>query len=508
MRVWKRLAWIGTLVVLLSLLGFAGGWFAGLAKSNAEEINLTEESYESLRTLIQALSLIRNNYVDVDKIKQQDLIYGAIKGMVGTLDPYCQFMDPQSYKDMQQDTQGAFGGLGIEIAIRDGVLTVIAPIDGTPAQRAGILPGDQIARIDDTATDGLSIMDAVHKMRGVPGTKCVLTIRRAGVEDLLTIAIIRDVIKIKSVRYDLLDGQIGYIRITEFMEHTTEDFDKALRDLQSRGMQGLVLDLRNNPGGLLNKAAEIAEYFVPQGKLLVYTEGRNPATQNLKFLSGAKRPYNNGPLAVLINEGSASASEIVAGAIQDWNLGIIVGEKSFGKGSVQTIIPLNDGSALRLTTARYLTPKGRLIHGNGITPDIEAESFKPNETTLQLTQDRRFEQFAAEYLKLHPKGEEAVEKPKEIVKVSEQSWDKLKPKTQDDKLAEAFLAWLKDQRIEIRKADLSENLTYILSRIREEITLKLRGLEAARLVQVQSDPQVQRAEDAVKIGLRYGKKSE
>lgn len=505
MSKWKKNLWIGSTILFLALLGFTGGWLAGESKSSADEVTITEDTYESLRTLIQALSLIRNNYVDEGKIKQQDLVYGAIKGMVGNLDPYSQFMDPQSYKDMKQDTQGSFGGLGIEIAIRDNVLTVISPIDGTPAFRAGVQAGDEIMKIDGVSTEGLSIMDAVHKMRGPQGTKCVITIRRGGSEDWTDVTIIRDIIKIKSVRSDMLDDQVGYIRVTEFMEHTGEDFEKALKDLQSRGMKGLILDLRNNPGGLLNMAAEIAEYFVPQGKLLVYTEGRTQ-TQNMRFFSTAKRPYNNGPLAVLINQGSASASEIVAGAVQDWNLGIIVGEKSFGKGSVQTIMPLNDGSALRITTARYLTPKGRLIHGNGITPDVKAEAFKPNEYTLQLIQDRRFEDFVRYYLKAHPKGEEPPEKPAEAVTVSEKSWDKLKPKTQDEKLTGSLLEWLKDQHVEIKKADINENLTYILSRIREEIALKLKGLDAARHVQVQSDPQIQRARDAIAIALHYSNK--
>jgi carboxyl-terminal processing protease len=503
MHTWKKSVWLGSLILLLSLLGFLGGWLAGETRSHAEETAISEDTYENLRTLIQAMSLIRANYVDEAKIKQQDLVYGAIKGMVGTLDPYSQFMDPQSYKDMKQDTQGSFGGLGIEIAIRDNVLTVISPIDGTPAQRAGVQPGDMIMKINGETTDGLSIMDAVHKMRGPAGTKCVLTLRRAGDEEWFDLTIIRDIIQIHSVRYELLSGQIGYIRITEFMEHTGEDFERALKDLQSRGMKGLVLDLRNNPGGLLNMAAEISEYFVPQGRLLVYTEGRNQ-NQNMRFFSTAKRPYNNGPLAVLVNQGSASASEIVAGALQDWNLGLIVGEKTFGKGSVQTIMPLNDGSALRITTARYLTPKGRLIHGNGITPDVGVEPFKPNDYTLQLSQDRRYEEFVRAYLKLHPQGEEAEAKTAENVKVSEQSWEKLKPKTADEKLTEAFVTWLKDQRVEVRKADLNEDLTFVLSRIREELALKLKGMEAARKVSLENDVQVQRAKDAIGIALRYG----
>ncbi len=501
----KRIIWIGSLVLFLSLTGFFGGWISGESRASATDSNITEDSYESLRPLIQSLALIRNNYVDQDKTKQKDLINGAIKGMVSTLDPYSQYMDPQSFKDMKQDTQGAFGGLGIEIAIKDNVLTIVTPIDGTPAQRAGVQPGDQIVKIDGKNTDGITIMDAVHKMRGVPGTKCVITIKRVGLDDFLEVPIVRDVIKIRSIRSEMLDGNIGYIRITEFMEQTGDDFEKALRGLESKGMKGLVLDLRNNPGGLLNMAAQIAEYFVPQGKLLVYTEGRNP-NQNMKFISTAKRSYNDGPLAVLVNQGSASASEIVAGAIQDWELGVIVGEKSFGKGSVQTIIPLGDGSALRITTARYLTPKGQIIHGNGIKPDLVVEPFRPNDFTVHLIQDKRIEDFVKAYLKLHPKGEEPIEKPTENVKVSEESWEKLKPKTLDEKLAEAFISWMKENRHEIVKVDYAQDQTYILSRIREEIVLKLQGMDASRKIQLESDMQVQRAKDAITIALRYGKK--
>jgi len=504
MTKFKKYIWIGSAVLLLSLLGFFGGWLSGESRSSADEQTLTDDVYESLRPLIQSMALIRDNYVDQEKVKQKELVYGAIKGMVGELDPYSQFMDPQSFKDMKQATQGSFGGLGIEIAIRDNQLTIISPIDGTPADRAGIQAGDMIMKIDGASTEGIDIMDAVHKMRGPKGTKCVLTIRRAGADEWFDVPIVRDIIKIRSVRYDMLEDNVGYIRVTEFMENTTVDFDKAMKDLTSRGMQGLILDLRNNPGGLLNKAAEIAEFFIPQGKLLVYTEGRNQA-QNMRFFSTSKNPYHAGPLSVLVNQGSASASEIVAGAVQDWGVGVLVGKKTFGKGSVQTIIPLNDGSALRITTARYLTPKGQMIHGNGITPDLEMEAFKPNEFTLKLNQDNRFTEFARYYLKLNPGGEEPETKNNGVVKVSEQSWEKLKPKTRDEKLAETFLKWLKDQHVDLKEVDFNEDQSFILNRIRQELALILKGKDAANRVQLEGDPQVQLALDAIKIARRYQK---
>ncbi len=493
----KKVIWITSLILLITLLGFFGGWISGASRSAGDDVNLSEDSYESLRPLIQSMSLIKNNYVDVEKINQKDLVYGAIKGMVGELDPYSQFLDPQSYKDMRQDTKGSFGGLGIQIAIRHDQLTIITPLDGTPADRAGIQPGDEIMKIDGESTEGITIMDAVHKMRGIKGTKCVITLRRRGLQEWFDVPLIRDTIKVQSVRHELLEGKIGYIRLTEFMERTGDDFKKALRDLENRGMQGLIVDLRNNPGGLLNMAAEIAEYFVPQGKLIVYTEGRHKA-QNIRFFSSALRPLKDVPLAMLVNQGSASASEIVAGAIQDWNLGVIVGQKTFGKGSVQTIVPLGDGSALRLTTARYLTPKGQLIHGNGIKPDMEVPSYKPNEFMLKLKEGRYFVEFALFYLKRHPRGEENNDK-KENVKVSEKSWKKLKPKSQDDQLSEAFQQWLKEQKVEINHLQMNEDLTFILSAIRQELTKKLDGVDKARKIKLETDPQVRRAKDAIRI---------
>lgn len=499
----KKAIWIISFILFVTLTGFFGGWLSGASQAAVNEESLTEESYTSLRPLIQSLALIKKSYVDVKKTETKDLIYGAIKGMVAELDPYSQFMDPQMFKDMRQDTQGAFGGLGIEIAIRESQLTIVSPIDGTPAHRAGIQPGDEIMKIDNDSTEGINIMDAVHKMRGKKGTKCVITIRREGVEEWFDVSIIRDIIKIQSVRYDMLDGDIGYVRLTEFMERTGKDFQRALKELEGKKMKGLILDLRNNPGGLLNMAAEISEYFVPQGKLIVYTEGRHKS-QDIKFFSTKKRPYSGKPLAVLVNQGSASASEIVAGAIQDWGLGIIVGEKTFGKGSVQTIVPLGDGSALRMTTARYLTPKGQMIHGNGIKPDLMAPRYRYNEFSDMLNKERWFESFAPYYLKLHPKGEEKEEK-KEDVEVSENSWKKLKPKTPDEKLLGVFEKWLKEKHIDVNQHQLAEDMDYILTRLREEIARKLYGTEAAGKVKLEGDPQIKQAKDALRIAEMYEK---
>lgn len=499
----KKAIWLISLILFITLTGFFGGWLSGASQAAVNKVSLSEDSYTSLRPLIQSMSLIKSGYVDEKMTDTKRLIYGAIKGMVEELDPYSQFMDPQSFKDMRQDTKGAFGGLGIEIAIRNSQLTIVSPIDGTPAYRAGVQPGDEIMKIDGESTENINIMDAVHKMRGKKGTKCVITIRRQGLEEWIDIPIIRDIIKIQSVRYHMLEGQIGYIRLTEFMERTGKDFEKALRELEKDEMKGLILDLRNNPGGLLTMAAEISEYFVPQGKKIVYTKGRRES-QDITFFSQKKRAYSGKPLVVVVNQGSASASEIVAGAIQDWGLGIIVGEKTFGKGSVQTIIPLGDGSALRMTTARYLTPKGQMIHGNGIKPDLTAAQYRPNQLSLTLSKDGKFEKFAPYYLKLHPQGEEKEEKH-EDVEVSEKSWKKLKPKSPDEKLMSVFEKWLKENEVDFNQYQLVEDMDYILVQLRSEIARKLEGAEAARKVKLEGDPQIQRAKDALNIVEMYKK---
>jgi carboxyl-terminal processing protease len=286
-------------------------------------------------------------------------------------------MPPDTYKEMKIDTKGAFGGLGIEITVKDGILTVISPIEDTPAFKAGVKAGDQILKIDDKFTKDLTITDAVKRMRGVKGTKVTLTIMREGFEKTKEFVLERDIIQVKSVKYKVLDDGYGYIRISQFQEKTDDDLDKALRALQPEHHQlkGLVLDLRNDPGGLLDQAVRVCEHFVDEGKLIVYTEGREKDSQ-MRFTSRKGGKEGGYPIVVLINSGSASASEIVAGCLQDHKRAVVMGTQSFGKGSVQTIIPLSDNSGLRLTTARYFTPSGRSIQAKGITPDITAEKVE------------------------------------------------------------------------------------------------------------------------------------
>ena len=351
------------LVVLTLSLG-------GTVASKGTEGNAT---YEQLRLFTEVLSIVQNQYVD--DVPPKELIYSAIKGTLRGLDPHSSFLDPDSYKEMQVETSGSFGGLGIEITLKDDILTVVSPIDGTPAYRAGLLPGDRIIKIDGLTTKDMQLSDAVKRMRGKPGSKVTISIVREGWTEAKDYDIVREQIRVHSVREHMLDNNVAYIKLRQFQEQSPHDLEQAVDKAVKAGMKALVLDLRNNPGGLLTAAVEVSEKFIEDGKLVVYTEGR-VRNQNMRFTAHSKKAITNVPMVVLVNQGSASASEIVAGALQDWGRAMVVGTQSFGKGSVQTIIPLSDGSGLRLTTAKYFTPKGRSIHGKGITPDIVVEAPK------------------------------------------------------------------------------------------------------------------------------------
>jgi len=323
------------------------------------------EHYSKIKTFTETLSIIKQNYVE--EIDDKELINGAIKGMLNQLDPHSSFMPPEAFKEMQIDTKGEFSGLGIQISVKDKMLTVIAPIEDTPAYKAGIKAGDTILKIDGESTKDLSLQDAVNKLRGTKGTSVTITIFREGWEKPKDFIIVREVIQIKSVKYKTLEDKIGYVKLTQFQQRTSEDLENALEALEKDRINSLILDLRNNPGGLLNGAVEVTSQFLPEGKLVVYIKGRSGEQQDFNTNNSKTTDY---PMIVLVNEGSASASEIVAGALQDWGRAVVLGMQTFGKGSVQTVIPLSDGSALRLTTARYYTPKGRSIQSTGITPDI------------------------------------------------------------------------------------------------------------------------------------------
>jgi carboxyl-terminal processing protease len=348
----------------------------------------TDDAYDTLKVFSEVLTLVRHNYVE--STDSRELIFGAIRGMLEALDPHSSFMPPDLYKEMQIETQGSFGGLGIEITVRERYLTVVAPIDGTPADRAGIVAGDRIIRIDGVPTKDMTLVDAVRKLRGPKGTPVTITILREG-QDPFDVTVTRDIIEVHSVRTSDLGEGIGYVRLISFQERTSRDLQEELKALREKGMRGLVLDLRNNPGGLLTQAVQIADLFLEKGKLIVYTEGR-AKSQNLSFVDQHDNPQDF-PMVVLVNKGSASASEIVAGALQDHQRAVVVGTQTFGKGTVQTVIPLNDGSGLRLTTAKYFTPNKRAIDGAGLTPDIVVEPPKPPTTTKNQgpTKDRRQE---------------------------------------------------------------------------------------------------------------------
>jgi carboxyl-terminal processing protease len=344
-----------------------------------------DELYRQVSLFSDTLAIINLEYVEDTKSK--DLIYGALKGMLASLDAHSQFMDPQTYDELKVDTQGKFGGIGIEITIKDGLLTIITPIEDTPAWKAGVKANDHIVKIDEDLTREMSLTDAVKKMRGKPGEAVNLTILRDSEKKLLDFKIIRDIIKIKDIKQArILEDGVGYIRLAEFRENTLKELNGALSNLSKQKMCALIIDLRNNPGGLLDVAVKIAGKFIPPNKMIAYTKGRKQE-QNFEFFSDTKNTILDLPLVILINEGSASGSEIVAGVLQDYKRAIIIGNKSFGKGSVQTVIPLADGSALRLTTSYYFTPSGKIIHGKGVIPDIiveEKESLETNPEQLKI----------------------------------------------------------------------------------------------------------------------------
>jgi len=326
------------------------------------------EAYEHIKIFSDALALIQKNYVD--EVDLQESMYNAIEGMVSRLDPHSSFMRPEIYREMQAETKGKFGGLGIEITIKDGTLTIVAPIDDTPAFRAGLKTGDQIMKIENEPTKDMSLMEAVRKMRGEPNTSVTIHIMREGFSEPRAYTLIRDIIRIVSVRFNVLDEQYGYLRIAQFQENTARHCRKALQALDGHepSLKGLVLDLRGDPGGLLDQAVKVADEFLDAG-LIVSTEARLE-NDNLQFFARKNETERSYPMVTLVNGGSASASEIVAGALQDHKRAIIVGTPTFGKGTVQTVIPLSDGSGIKITTARYFTPNHRSIQEKGIMPDI------------------------------------------------------------------------------------------------------------------------------------------
>ena len=408
-----------------------------------------DETYDALKMMIDVMELIKNNYVE--ETQSKDLVIGAINGVVRTLDPYSQFMDEKAYKEMKTETQGSFGGVGIRITMQDGTLTIITPMPDTPAYSAGILPEDKITKIDDKSTENMSMDEAVKLMRGNPGTKVKLTIYRPATKEELEFELKRKKIKIETVKKQMLEDNIGYIRLSEFNAQSAADVKKMLGELSKEGMKGFIFDLRNNPGGLLDAAVNICELFIKEESIVVSTKGREGFTEQ-NYYTKSKPVYPDLPIVVLINRGSASASEIVSGTLQDYKRALIVGGNSFGKGSVQTIIPLADGNALKLTIAKYYLPSGRTIlkadkkkgTKSGVTPDIsievkpeiegklymqsEAEKLPPNskeqekitdevlDTAVKVIKAGKVKKYIADpaqYLKDYPKQNKKEEVKKE-----------------------------------------------------------------------------------------------
>ena len=378
------------LVVMLSLACWLLGVLSGLRAQEAQQgKNEEDNGYSQISIFAKTIELIRQDYVDGSKTSYHDLITAAMKGMLSSLDPHSQFMDPDDFRDMQEDTRSRFNGLGIEVSMKNGLPTVVTAMEDTPAARAGILSGDQILKINGASTERMDLQDAINILRGPAGRRVTLTLLRPSTKEIKDYTLDRAEIKVRSVKgARLLDEEltgpfrIGYVRLIQFNEPTAEELSKALDELQKAGMQALILDLRNNPGGLLNSAVDVCAQFLPPKSKVVSTQGRMASQQHDYSTSGAKKDRPNFPMALLINEGSASGAEIVAGALKDLHRAILVGETTFGKGSVQNVMQLPDGSAVRFTTAKYYTPSRQVIQGNGVAPNIRVAVTAEQERAL------------------------------------------------------------------------------------------------------------------------------
>ncbi len=384
-----------SMVIGIMLIFIAGMSFGVSSKGKTD---YTEE-IEIIKTYTDILKIVEDNYVE--KPKSKDLLYGSLRGLLSSLDPYSTFFTPEEFKEFTSETQGEFGGLGIEITMENNKLLVVSPIEDTPAYKAGLKPGDWIVEINGEPTDKMTLFQAIKKMRGEPGTKVTLTIFRKGIEKPFKVEIVRDMIKVKSVKTkELENGKIGYIRLTQFQENSADDFEKALKQFNNK--EGIIIDLRNNPGGLLTSAISISSMILPKGKLIVYTQGRSSDSKEEYYSERDPVIPNEIPIAVIVNKGSASASEILTGSLKDNKRAIIVGDTTFGKASVQTLIPLQDGSGVKLTIAHYYTPSGNLIMNKGITPDI----------IVKMTEEEEIEKAKAEReAKINGKDETYIKDP-------------------------------------------------------------------------------------------------
>lgn len=400
----KRFAFAG-----LFLFTFFVGFLLGSA--GASQNSRQEDEYRYFKMFTDVFRIVKENYVG--ETSTRELIYGALNGMLRSLDPFSAFFTPEQYREFRQETEGEFGGIGIEIGMERGRPIVIAPIEGTPAYRAGIRSGDIILEVNGEDTSNMSLTDVVRRIRGKPGTKVTLTILRKGADKPIRVELERAIIKIESVRWTRIQD-IGYIRLSQFTEGAGRETERAIRSLLAQGVRGIILDLRNDPGGLLTEAINVSELFLREGKLIVYTKSKKGEVNRYFSRRNPVLPENI-PLVVLINRGSASASEIVAGALQDHKRAVLVGERTFGKASVQNIIPLEDGSAIKLTVAHYYTPLGRLIDKKGIQPDIEVKVSEEQEEKLQEA-IRRKRLEGATGLILEPELDPQLKKAIEIIR--------------------------------------------------------------------------------------------
>ena len=399
----------------LKFLGVAAFSISAVARTPQEPPSKTEESpYEQLQLLARTMQLIRQDYVDESKTSYTDLAHNALRGMLNELDPHSQFMDAKNFKNMQEDTRSEFGGLGVVVTERNGVLTVINPMEDTPGFKAGLLPGDQILKINGETTEKLDVNAAVEKLRGQVGESVTLTVKRPSTGEIQDYELTREIIKVPSVKDAQIlpprlpgAARIGYARITQFNEPTARELSAALDKLEKGGMEALVLDLRHNPGGLLGSAVDVCGQFLPPNTLVVFTEGRTPSREYRT--SSKPAPVRKYPLVVLTNYASASGSEIVAGALKDLDRALVVGETTFGKGSVQSVIALPDGSAARVTTAKYFTPGRKLIHEHGVSPHIRATLTDKEEAKLLRSRREREDPSKPSSLIWDPQLERAVD---------------------------------------------------------------------------------------------------
>src|SRR5262245_27633756 len=500
-------------VVVLVVALVAGTWAVGRVQES------TENTYANIERFIQVLTKVRDNYVE--PVSSDKLMDSAIRGMLRTLDPYSQYLDKDDAERLETTTHGSFGGIGISIGMRDSWVTVISPIEGTPAWRAGIQGGDRIIKIDDVSTEGLSLDDAMKKMRGEKGTKVELSIFREGRDKPIDFTITRDIIQIKSVPYaGLLSNGVGYVRLSNFSERSRQEIDAALDKLEKLKPRGAILDLRSNPGGLLSQAVEVAEEFTPRGKKIVYTRGRDPS-QNRDFYSSSDHVRSGYPMVILVNQYTASASEIVSGAVQDLDLGLVVGKTTFGKGLVQTVIPLTrsvKGPKLKLTTAKYYTPSGRCIQkdeqlkdgalaeeddtdesdkpdtpteskkpkpeyktemgrvvygGGGITPDVELVEVKLPRVMEDLEAKQVFFKYAVKYAAHHkdPPANYAL----------------------TTQMRDEFAQLLHEEKVEVNADSLADARRWVDNAIRRELGRRYGGEEEAYRIALEDDDQVKSA---------------